>query len=222
LQVWVSGATRPSSGGVPTVREVLLFEESALDYGRVVANRAPLSLLARAWERATRDEAFLAAPSTDWLVCVVDSGGQETTWIEHRPSEENADDARAGTSRNPLNIPKRVARHIIEADATEVAIALRATYRSTLSGRIDWLGVLAVNDADDVGFQARLEPNDSAWHLGPRGDWPAPDRIPFEQLELAQLLDPLRDSILHLVTHALRDATKQRRRAQRRSRADRR
>jgi hypothetical protein len=169
-----------------------------------------------------QDEALLAGPSWDWLVCVVDSGGQETIWIERGPTDENANDSRAGHSRNPLNVRKRVARRIVDADAAEVAIALRASYRSTLSGRIDWLVVRAVNDAGDVGFQARLDGNDGAWSLGPRVDWPAPDRIPFEQLEIAQILDPLRDSLLHLLTQALRGATKQRRRVHRRSRRDRR
>jgi hypothetical protein len=177
----------------------------------------PLRLLGRVWDRATQDGAFLAGPSLDWLVCVADFGGQETIWIERRPSGGEADDSRTDRGRNPLNFRKRVAGSIIEAEAAEVAVALWATYRSTLSGRIDWLVALAVNEAGDVGFQARLEDNDGAWRLGPRGDWPAPHRIPFGQLEIAQLLDPLRDSIVHLLSQALRDAAKQRRRAQRRS-----
>jgi hypothetical protein len=185
-----------------------------------MADCPPLRLLGRVWDRATQDEAFLIGPSLDWLVGVADFGGQETVWFERCPSGGEADASRADRGRNPLNFRKRVAGSMIEAEAAEVAVALWATYRSTLSGRIDWLVVLAVNDAGDVGFQARLEENDGAWRLGPRVDWPAPHRIPFDQLEIAQILDPLRDSILNLLSQGLRDASKQRRRVQRRSRRE--
>jgi hypothetical protein len=186
-----------------------------------MADCPPLRLLERVWDGATQDEAFLEGPSLDWLVYVADSGGHETVWIERRASGGEADDSRADRGRNPLNFRKRVAGSIIVADAAEVAVALWAAYRSTLSGRIDWLVALAVNDVGDVGFQARLESNDGAWRPGPRVDWPAPHRIPFEQLEIAQILDPLRDSLLQLLSQGLRDAGKQRRRAQRRSRRER-
>jgi hypothetical protein len=167
----------------------------------------------RVWDRATHDEAFLAAGSRALLVCVIDVLSRESAWIEMAPTAEQPRDSFGEHGGDPLNVRKRVSKRIAQSDATTAAVASWATYRSTLLGRIDWLVVMAVDDAADTGYVTRVEQQTDGlrWIVGPPVDWPSRRRAPFEEPDVEQVLDPVREALLHMLSQGLRDAAKQRR-----------
>jgi hypothetical protein len=170
-------------------------------------------LAEQVWDRAAHDEALFTTTSAGLLVCVIDSEGREQVWIESgKASEPRGEDA-----REPANVRKHISKRIAQADASSAAAVWLVRYRGTLVGRVDWLFAIAVDGAGDAGYFARVRyDDDGAPSIGPRTDWPARRRAPFEESEIPRMLDPLRGAWSQMLNQGLRDAARQRRREARR------
>jgi hypothetical protein len=184
-----------------------------LEYGRHVVDGREHEFDRRVWDRATHDEAFLAAGSRALLYCVLDDQGRESAWTEIAPTVEQPGDSFGEHGGSPLNVRKRVSKRIADSDAVAAAVASWATYRSTLLGRIDWVVVMAVDDAGHTGYVARVEQEADGlrWIVGSPVDWPLRTRAAFNEPDIEQVLDPVREALLHMVSQGLRDAARRRR-----------